>query len=72
MKTIKIKTERGEVAVANWHQGKLAFWRKTQQGNLFSDYPSKECSLKAALAYVERCYNTPNERVSAAVADKGL
>lgn len=63
IQTIKIQTQfGGEHEVANYSNGKLAFWRRGDNGAVFSDYPARTVkNLKEAKAQIQAVYF--NEKV---------
>lgn len=62
MRTLYITTENGQaVAVANHSNGKLAFWRRSQDA-ICSDLPARSMTIRQALAYVQSVYTTPSHK----------
>ncbi|XXQ68135.1 hypothetical protein ACKLNO_11135 [Neisseriaceae bacterium B1] len=61
--TISVQTPFGGIhAVANYANGKLAIWKRSEKGALFSEYPAREVSsLKQAKAQIQAIYF--NEKV---------
>lgn len=58
MKTIAVQTRYGTAPVANYHKGKLAFWRR-HEGLIYSELPPRPCKdLRQALSFISHAYRT--------------